>query len=88
MTFAPPPRDEGDCGTGSPYFTPPVVHPVSGEAVPVATLVHHYEGRQVMVIDAQTIAHGLLFCLAFGMMYLVVFQRLAVSENYFGGPPC
>ncbi len=27
-----------------------------------------------MVFDLQTIAHGLLFCLAFGMMYLAFFS--------------
>lgn len=27
-----------------------------------------------MVIDAQIIAYGLLFCLAFGMMYLAFFS--------------
>lgn len=27
-----------------------------------------------MSIDAQTIAHGLLFCLAFAMMYLAFFS--------------
>lgn len=27
-----------------------------------------------MAIDAQTIAYGLLFCLAFGMMYLAFFS--------------
>lgn len=27
-----------------------------------------------MVIDAQMIFHGLLFCLAFGMMYLAFFS--------------
>lgn len=31
---------------GVPYYTPPVIHPVSGEAVPVETLVKHYtKGR-------------------------------------------
>lgn len=27
-----------------------------------------------MVLDLQTVAHGLLFCLAFGMMYLAFFS--------------
>lgn len=27
-----------------------------------------------MSLDPQTIAHGLLFCLAFGMMYLAFFS--------------
>lgn len=45
MTLAPPPglmatRD------GVPYFTPPVVHPVSGEAIPLETLVRHYKGAK------------------------------------------
>jgi hypothetical protein len=29
---------------GVPYFTPPVVHPVTGQPVPVETLVQHYKG--------------------------------------------
>jgi hypothetical protein len=43
MTFAPPPglkttRD------GVPYYSPSVVHPVSGQAIPLETLVRHYKG--------------------------------------------
>jgi hypothetical protein len=45
MTLSPPPglkttRD------GVPYFTPPVIHPISGEAIPVETLVRHYKGEK------------------------------------------
>ena len=45
MTFAPPPglkvtRD------GVPYLTPPVLHPVSGEAIPLEKLVRHYKGEK------------------------------------------
>jgi hypothetical protein len=29
---------------GVPYLSPPVIHPVSGEAVPLETLVQHYKG--------------------------------------------
>lgn len=43
MTLAPPPglkltRD------GVPYLTPSVVHPISGETIPLETLVRHYKG--------------------------------------------
>jgi len=43
MTLAPPEglRVSRD---GVPYFTPPVLHPVTGEAVPMANLIHHYKG--------------------------------------------
>jgi hypothetical protein len=45
MTLSPPPglqltRD------GVPYFTPPVIHPISGEVIPVETLVRHYKGEK------------------------------------------
>lgn len=45
MTFAPPPglkvtRD------GVPYLAPPVLHPVSGEAIPLEKLVRHYKGEK------------------------------------------
>jgi len=43
MTFAPPPGMKATAD-GVPYFTPPVVHPVSGDAVPMETLVRHYKG--------------------------------------------
>lgn len=29
---------------GVPYFTPPVVNPITGEAIPVEQLVRHYRG--------------------------------------------
>lgn len=45
MTFAPPPGLKAT-KDGVPYFTPPVVHPISGEAIPVETLVRHYKGEQ------------------------------------------
>jgi hypothetical protein len=45
MTFAPPPGLKAT-KDGVPYFTPPVVHPVSGEAIPVETLVRHYKGEK------------------------------------------
>ncbi|MFN4148756.1 MAG: hypothetical protein ACK4E4_04315 [Rhodocyclaceae bacterium] len=43
MTFAPPPGMKAT-KEGVPYFTPPVIHPITGEAVPVETLVRHYKG--------------------------------------------
>jgi hypothetical protein len=45
MTFAPP---SGMKATkdGVPYFTPPAIHPITGEAVPVETLVRHYRGEK------------------------------------------
>lgn len=29
---------------GVPYYTPPVANPMTGEAIPVETLVTHYKG--------------------------------------------
>lgn len=43
MTFAPPPGMKAT-RDGVPYFMPPVVHPVTGQPVPVETLVQHYKG--------------------------------------------
>ena len=43
MTFAPPPGMKAT-RDGVPYFTPPVIQPISGEVVPVETLVQHYKG--------------------------------------------
>ena len=43
MTFAPPPGMKAT-KDGVPYFTPPVVNPVTGQPVPVDTLVQHYKG--------------------------------------------
>ena len=43
MTFAPPPGMKAT-KDGVPYFTPPVVHPVTGQPLPVETLVQHYKG--------------------------------------------
>lgn len=45
MTFAPPPGMKAT-KDGVPYFTPPVIHPISGEAVPVENLVRHYKGEK------------------------------------------
>lgn len=45
MTLAPPPGLKAT-SDGVPYFTPPVIHPISGEAIPVATLVSHYKGER------------------------------------------
>lgn len=43
MTLAPP---EGLKVTrdGVPYFAPPVLHPITGEAISQETLVRHYKG--------------------------------------------
>ena len=43
MTFASPPGMKAT-KDGVPYFTPPVIHPVTGQPVPVDTLVQHYKG--------------------------------------------
>ena len=45
MTFAPPPGLKAT-RDGVPYLTPPVLHPVSGEAVPLEKLVRHYKGEK------------------------------------------
>lgn len=45
MTLAPPPGLKAT-KDGVPYFTPPVIHPVSGEPIPVETLVRHYKGER------------------------------------------
>lgn len=45
MTFAPPPGMKVT-KDGVPYFTPPVSHPISGEVIPVDTLVRHYKGEK------------------------------------------
>jgi hypothetical protein len=43
MTLAPPPGLKAT-RDGVPYLTPPVVHPISGEKIPIETLVRHYKG--------------------------------------------
>jgi len=45
MLFAPPPGLQAT-RDGVPYFSPPVLHPVSGEAIPLETLVRHYKGEK------------------------------------------
>lgn len=45
MTLAPPPGLK-ETKDGVPYFTPPAIHPISGETVPVETLVRHYKGER------------------------------------------
>jgi hypothetical protein len=45
MTVAPPPGMKWT-KDGVPYLTPPVRHPISGEAIPVETLVRHYRGEK------------------------------------------
>lgn len=45
MTFAPPPGLKAT-RDGVPYLTPPVIHPVSGENIPLDKLVRHYKGEK------------------------------------------
>lgn len=45
MTLAPPPGLKAT-KDGVPYYTPAVVHPMSGEAIPLETLVRHYKGEK------------------------------------------
>lgn len=45
MTFAPPPGMKAT-KEGVPYFTPPVIHPITGQPIPVETLVRHYKGEK------------------------------------------
>lgn len=45
MTFAPPPGLKAT-RDGVPYLTPPVIHPLTGEAISVETLVRHYKGEK------------------------------------------
>jgi hypothetical protein len=45
MTFVPPPGLKAD-RNGVPYLTPPTIHPATGEAIPVGTLVRHYKGER------------------------------------------
>lgn len=45
MTFWPPPGLKVT-REGVPYLTPPVIHPITGEAIPMETLVRHYKGDQ------------------------------------------
>ncbi|MDE2089684.1 MAG: hypothetical protein KGJ12_06665 [Gammaproteobacteria bacterium] len=42
--FARPPAYLRETRDGVPYFTPPVVNPVSGKPLNVNTLVRHYKG--------------------------------------------
>lgn len=42
--YAHPPRSMQMTRDGVPYFTPPVLDPATGKAVPVETLVRHYKG--------------------------------------------
>ena len=31
---------------GVPYFSPPVLHPITGESIPLENLVRHYKGAK------------------------------------------
>lgn len=41
----PPPSMKRD-RDGIPHLTPPVINPATGEAVPMGTLVKHYQGAR------------------------------------------
>lgn len=41
-----PPESMRVTRDGVPYFTPPVAHPMTGEAIPVERLVRHYKGER------------------------------------------
>lgn len=43
MTFAPP-AELKVTQDGVPHLSPPVLHPVTGEAIPLEVLVRHYKG--------------------------------------------
>lgn len=45
MTFAPPAGLQ-TTRDGVPYFSPAVIHPISGEAIPLEILVRHYKGER------------------------------------------
>ncbi|HMM53732.1 MAG TPA: hypothetical protein PKC23_01805 [Candidatus Desulfobacillus sp.] len=42
--YVKPPEGMHVTSEGVPYLSPPVVHPVTGEAVTLEVLVHHYKG--------------------------------------------
>lgn len=42
--YAHPPASMKLTRDGVPYFTPPVIDPATGKAMPVETLVRHYKG--------------------------------------------
>ncbi len=44
--YAKPPQSMRANRDGVPYYTPPVVNPMTGEAIPVEQLVKHYRGGQ------------------------------------------
>ncbi len=39
-----PPESTRVTRDGVPYLTPPVAHPLTGEAIPLERLVQHYKG--------------------------------------------
>ena len=43
--FVTPPQSLGTSRDGVPFFTPPVVHPETGDAVSVDALVRHFKGE-------------------------------------------
>lgn len=44
--YVKPPQSMRANRDGVPYYTPPVVNPMTGEAIPVEQLVKHYRGGQ------------------------------------------
>ena len=44
FVYAWPPQGMGVSRNGVPHLSPPVAHPVTGEAIPLEQLVQHYKG--------------------------------------------
>ena len=44
FVYVKPPESMQVTRDGVPHFSPPVTHPVTGEAVPLERLVQHYKG--------------------------------------------
>jgi hypothetical protein len=42
--YAHPPASMKVTKDGVPYFTPPVINPITGKPLPVETLVRHHKG--------------------------------------------
>lgn len=42
--YVKPPESMRVTRDGVPYFSPPVAHPATGEAIPLERLVQHYKG--------------------------------------------
>jgi hypothetical protein len=44
FVYVKPPQSMKLTRDGVPYLSPPVAHPVTGEAIPLERLVQHYKG--------------------------------------------